>query len=205
MSPAAATRGNDAGGRSPLTAVAREALSVDCADACGTLSTRPTSSTATAAVTEGRRIDPFPGSGSRLDTASAAGLRSCFARALRYRKRSGHTVRRARVERVAARRAERPVVARRVQRQEQRPEAPRLLPVLAVGDAAGNAELLRADPARADDVLPDPVLRIGHAVRVLRGEPLVIVVVPVQHDVGVRGVEGLPEGLVGRVPAVKAR
>src|SRR5204863_8803477 len=127
MSPAAAIIGKDAGARSPLTAVARSLWLLEEADACGTLnSIAPPSSAATAAVTEGRRIDPSP----RGSSAPTRRLRQGPARALRYRRRSGHTVRRSGVERVAACCSERPVVARGVEGQQQRSEAPGLLAVL---------------------------------------------------------------------------
>ncbi len=70
------------------------------------------------------------------------------------------------------------------------------------GRTVGNVRRLL--PARADDELANPAREVESAARGLRGEALVVVVVPDEHEVGVRVVERLPERGVRRVASVLA-
>ena len=72
--------------------------------------------------------------------------------------------------------------------------------------AVGRSGLHRArrDPARADDELPDAVGVVPSRPRVLRREALVVMVVAIQHDLGARSIEDVPERLDGRDVAVLA-
>ena len=62
---------------------------------------------------------------------------------------------------------------------------------LAVGER--RAEVVELSTPRADSELADPVVRIRRPVRGLRREPLIEMVVPVQHDLHVVLVQGVPE------------
>ena len=54
----------------------------------------------------------------------------------------------------------------------------------------------------ADDEFADAVSGIGHAAGILRGESLVIVIVAVDDDCSVRGIEIIPERLHFRIVPV---
>src|SRR4051794_7473916 len=95
-------------------------------------------------------------------------------------------------------RDELPVVRAGMERQLQDAER-RGIPDCAVGDDAREGPEVVA--ARSDDELPDS-RRIRDAARVLRREPLVVVVVAVEDDVGARGVEVAPERVDRRVAAM---
>src|SRR3990170_1442040 len=105
------------------------------------------------------------------------------------------------LERPSGHRDEPPVVAVGVQRELEDAEGVR------VADLAvrfGAPERVVALAAGADDEVPDAV-RVGPLVGILRGDPLVAVVVPVQHDIRTRLVERLPERFRPRAVAMPAR
>src|SRR5215208_7069292 len=93
-------------------------------------------------------------------------------------------------ERLAGLRLEDPVVARLVQRQPE-DAVGRLVPDLAVRSDGRERRVVR--PARADDELADAPGRVERAVRALRRESLVNVVVTGEDEVGVVVVEDLPQ------------
>ena len=67
----------------------------------------------------------------------------------------------------------------------------------------GRREAVVASAARACHELADSV-RVGLSLRVLEREALVVVVVAVQHHVGLGRIQVLPEGVEARVVAVDA-
>ena len=81
-------------------------------------------------------------------------------------------------ERLAGDGEELPVVAGGVQRQLQ----------------DGRPEREQASAAHAHDELADPVDRVGQARRGLRREPLVVMIMAVEHEVRSPVVQGLPQG-----------
>src|SRR5713101_3013009 len=58
--------------------------------------------------------------------------------------------------------------------------------------------------AGADDEFADPVLGVGLAAGVLRSEALVVVVVAVEDERGVRGVQIIPERFRVGIPSIRA-
>src|SRR4051812_7660247 len=96
------------------------------------------------------------------------------------------------VAEVAARRDEVPVVACFVEAESDDPEAP-CGAKLAVRTAVEERPLLGA--AGPHDELPDPAVAVLMPGRILRREPLVVVIVAVHDQVRAGRIERLPEGL----------
>src|SRR5664280_3088186 len=104
-------------------------------------------------------------------------------------------------ERAAGDRNELPAVAMELESHAQDAEG---ATVVGLGGGSGHEDRSMASPARTGYELADPI-RIDLAVRRLLSEPLVVVVVAVQHDVSVEGVKVVPPRLVGHHAAVPAR
>ncbi len=66
------------------------------------------------------------------------------------------------------------------------------------------AERTVALSAGANDKFTDAAFGIGSTVRRLRSEALVVVIVAVDDDVGIRSVEGIPERFQGQIVAMRA-
>ena len=108
---------------------------------------------------------------------------------------------RAAVEHGSARRAEGPVVASVMKRQEQHAE---VVVVDRLHVRLRGAHFKQRLPAAADDELADAFAG-GDLRGILRREALVHMVVAVEDDVGVRRVEGVPEGRHARAVADPSR
>src|SRR5882724_7968769 len=129
----------------------------------------------------------------RIRRAVRTGIHRRRGRGRRGRRRRGRRVvarSRARVRELGARnRDELPGIAPGREREFQ--DAVHLRAHQAVG--RDRVERPRAEAARADDELPDPLGGVEDGCGRLRGEPLVVPRVRVQHHVGVRGVQVVPQ------------